>query len=197
MPASAASSTLTQSVSGGSGMASTATASNRVPEISELPPAINRVPATGFIAAKRRYPRINSRWRHLGESDFERCNRNKRFRRQHIFEPERQFKRIHERQRLRLCIRFAVSLPQRKAGVLAKHARVAAAIYSARRQLDRQLWRQCDLGRCRQAQGTAGRRLCRGARLGRHARRNTGKLCSGVQRRSNPKAISLAVQKLV
>src|SRR4029079_7083888 len=48
MPASAASSTLTQSVSGGAGMASTATALNRVPEISELPPAINRVPATGL-----------------------------------------------------------------------------------------------------------------------------------------------------
>jgi hypothetical protein len=48
MPASAASSTLTQSVSGGAGMASTAAASNRVPEISELPPAINRVSATGL-----------------------------------------------------------------------------------------------------------------------------------------------------
>jgi hypothetical protein len=48
MPASAANSTLNQSVFGGSGMSSTAAASNRVPEISELPPAINRVPATGL-----------------------------------------------------------------------------------------------------------------------------------------------------
>ena len=96
------------------------------------------------------------------------------------FEPWRKPKYIHERQRLRLCIRFAVSLAQRQAGVLAKHARVAAAIHSARRQLDRQLRRQCDLGRCRQAQGIAGRRLCRGARLGRHARRNTGKLRAAI-----------------
>ena len=88
-------------------------------------------------AEKRRYPRNHASWRYLGESDFECCSRSKRRRGRRNIESWRQPQHIHKRQRLRLCIRFAVSIAERQAGILTKHARVAATIYSARRQLDR------------------------------------------------------------